>query len=123
MTPAEIQALNKRACELLKVARHEMLFRSEPCVCSCDYSCKTIQGMITHIKRTNPDFTTDSGKVELLRLMRKREDWRAFICYLIHVASWNPEDWESSHHHLIETITDTTGLLPKAAVEWMEGRK
>jgi len=56
-----------------------------------------------------PDFTTDSGKIELLRLMMKRDDWPKFAHYV------------GTHNGAfpLDLITDTTGLLAQAAVEWL----
>jgi hypothetical protein len=71
----------------------------------------------------NPDFTTDAGKVELLRLIRKQKDWYYFVKQMdIGLVRRNPI---GERFTLLNTeyILDTTGLLLKAAVEWMEGRK
>ena len=70
-----------------------------------------------------PDFTTDSGKVQLLKLMRKRIDWRLFLTFLVHGASWNPENWETSHFNLIDFILDDTGKLEQAALEFLRREK
>jgi hypothetical protein len=65
---------------------------------------KTWQGI-------TPDFTTDSGKIELLRLMMIREDRIEFFKYLD--KWWIPTNWE-------DLMTDTTGRLAQAACEWLK---
>jgi hypothetical protein len=112
MTTANL-ALNKRACELLGICWHEAIANNDKYYeathegwrCSCGRSVPCIN--------RNPDFTTDPGKVELLRLMMQREDWRNFRDgYLCVHGDYIP----------CKLITDTTGLLLKAAVEWMESQ-
>jgi hypothetical protein len=61
----------------------------------------------------NPDFTSDSGKIELLRLMMKREDWPEF-CGL-----WAGCEMMGNFYIHIDYITDTTGRLAQAAVEFL----
>jgi hypothetical protein len=67
---------------------------------------------------SNPDFTSDSGKIELLRLMMEREDWDAFLAYLyIHQTE------DSGMEAMAKYITDTTGRLAQAALEWLQKEK
>jgi hypothetical protein len=68
----------------------------------------------------NPDFTTDSGKIELLRLMMKREDWSKFLFTINKVAGITV--W-GQNFIFVRYITDTTGLLAQAAVEWLTAQK
>jgi hypothetical protein len=87
---------NRELAELLGLTWHEVTDQTMlHDLCSCrDWDCKEI----------NPDFTTDAGKVGLLRLMEKREDWPKVI--------------------RIDYITNTTGKLRDAAIEFLkEGRK
>jgi hypothetical protein len=74
-----------------------------------------------------PDFTTDSGKIELLRLMEKRADWPEFLWFL-----WDKEGIQIGvvYKAFISNkgiphiyITDTTGLLAKVAVEFLRREK
>ena len=51
-----------------------------------------------------PDFTSDSGKIELLRLMKDKGQW---------FPIWNLED----------LLMDTTGRLAQAALEWLTAKE
>jgi hypothetical protein len=62
----------------------------------------------------NPNFTTDAGKVQLLRLMEGKDGW---ISYIISKGlAWNFRGTVFINQHY---ITDTTGKLAKAALEWL----
>jgi len=107
---------NKELAELLGLCWHEAV---ELCKlghirpsCTCGYSCKTWAGIDTHIKANRPDFTTDAGKVQLLRLMMDNQKW-------IEQFELLPNCWL-----LISYITDTTGKLRDVCLDWMrkEGR-
>lgn len=64
-----------------------------------------------------PDFTSDTGKVQLLRLMMEREDWDAFQIRINVVG-------KTKYGHIwIDYITDTTGKLRDACLEWLRGEK
>jgi hypothetical protein len=67
-----------------------------------------------------PDFTTDSGKIELLRLMEKREDWLEFaeVNFVIQY-----DDYSYKAFIPVSLMTDTTGLLAQAAVEFLRREK
>ena len=106
MENEEKNALNKRACELLRICWHSIDLGEDVFCQKCgDYFV------------SNPDFTSDSGKVELLRLMRKRTDFDDFLRSLTG-GICGPE-----REILATYIIDTTGLLLKAAVEFLEERK
>jgi hypothetical protein len=64
----------------------------------------------------NPDYSTDSGKVELLRLMMKREDWDEF-CASVFGKRFYVKCLMSDV--IKYYITDTTGRLAQAALEWL----
>jgi hypothetical protein len=68
---------------------------------------------------SDPDFISDPRLV--LREMRKRKDWDEFFAYLLPVG-YNLSYRESAYV-LVDYITDTTGLLAKAAVEWLRKEK
>ena len=79
----------------------------------------------------NPNFTTDSGKIELLRLMMKR--WGEWDCFASKVGIiYYTRDGVDSNGGTIESvhfatdndyILDTTGLLAQAAVEFLRREK
>jgi hypothetical protein len=68
---------------------------------------------------TNIDFTSSDGKIELLRLMKEMDNWGEFLL----------DNGAISKHgrHLdciqIDLITNTTGLLAQAAVEFLRRGK
>ena len=65
----------------------------------------------------NPNFTTDAGKVELLRLMVEREDYMKFVKFM---ESKLYGDWVAELFHY---ITDKTGKLLKAAYDWFKEKE
>jgi len=128
LTNTEKLALNKRACELLGICWHEPIFDGSRICLHCGALLAYGKANDPLSKEefnvmANPDFTTDAGKVELLRLIRKQKDWYYFVKQMdIGLVRRNPI---GERFTLLNTeyILDTTGLLLKAAVEWMEGRK
>jgi hypothetical protein len=100
---------NKKFAELCGVKWHEPTVHDnrrvgELCICG-RYRCD----------EPNPDFTSDSGKVALLRLMEKRKDWKQFYSCFI--------DGGGVPLIQVSLITDTTGLLIDKAIEFLEERK
>ena len=66
----------------------------------------------------NPDFFTDAGKVQLLREMRKREDWLNFLRYIGGCRHYRMDGLNDFLP--IVYITDDTGLLARTAEEFLE---
>jgi hypothetical protein len=66
------------------------------------------------------NFESDSGKIELLRLMMKREDWSKFLFTINKIAGITV--W-GQNFIFVRYITDTTGLLARAAMEWLTAQK
>jgi hypothetical protein len=99
--------INKELAGLLGLCWHKWEYGLDYCI-----RCKTA------IYTPNPDFASDSGKIELLRLMMERGDWDAFLAYLyIHQTE------DSGMEAMAKYITDTTGLLAQAAVEFLRREK
>jgi hypothetical protein len=101
--------INKELAELLGLCWHRnkiQLYSGG----EIRYSCENCGSM-----DYNPDFTTDSGKIELLRLMMKREDWERFK-FQIECQGY---DHIPGNCVKLNLILDTTGLLAQAAVEWL----
>lgn len=82
------------------------------------------------------DWTTSDGKIELLRCLMKREDWPEFIKTVgnikCHIPATNKRIKDRPLNEItvwgiavvrVDLILDTTGLLVKAAIEWMEKEK
>ena len=65
-----------------------------------------------------PDFTSDAGKVQLLREMKEREDWSKFLSH-IYCSSYRAN--ECSIEWACCLILDTTGKLRDFAWEWLCG--
>ena len=65
----------------------------------------------------NPDFTTDAGKVRLLRILRNRDDWHDFAKFC------GVDEIQANSLFRIDYIFDTTGLLHDKCIEFLEGRK
>jgi hypothetical protein len=94
--------INKELAGMLGLCWHEWADDGE-----C-YKCTLYVGPFG-VHPDRPDFTTDSGKIELLRLMQKREDWPKFAHYV------------GTHNGAfpLDLMTDTTGRLAQAALEWL----
>jgi hypothetical protein len=109
------EMINKELAGLIGLCWHEPLPHkgldlTTPCICG-SYNCNSA---------ANPDFTSDPGKIELLRLMMKREDWSKFLFTINKVAGITV--W-GQNFIFVRYITDTTGLLAQAAVEWLTAQK
>ena len=77
----------------------------------------------------NPDFTTDSGAVLLLRELMKREDWQDFLSIIGSDTTYLKAEVKSdsvNKHFLVYGVESiqlayitTPGALLDAVVEWM----
>jgi hypothetical protein len=98
---------NRELCELLGICWHEPIAtpdgESIRCICG---KIHWWRGYPDH-----PDFTTDAGKVMLLREMRKQEDWKKF---------YNSLHWSTFAE---DYILDTTGLLRDKAIAFLKERQ
>ena len=108
--------LNRELCKKLGICWHEWVGRSSGMECT---KCGGRVAYHTSLP-PNPDFTTDAGKVQLLREMEKREDWEEFqgsMCVGVldnRVWSWGfPAD----------LILDETGKLAQLALDWLKEGK
>ena len=106
---------NRQVAEWLGIPWHTLTEQGpgRPPICSCN-GRETIQSQY-HLDQ-NPDFTTDSGKVELLREMMKRDDWEEFYMY-VGCQRLLPYGFPPV------LIIDTSGLLLNAAWEWLKERE
>jgi hypothetical protein len=102
---------NRELAELLGLCWHENAI--QPLYSNIRFACSKCGSM-----DYNPDFTTDPGKIELLRLMMKREDWWDF-CNTIGRAV--PGFTTVNCFIDVDLITNTTGLLAQAAREFLRG--
>jgi hypothetical protein len=110
--------INRELTELLGVPRHEIVKWGDECrrwtFCSCGKRFKSHSAARIHARNLN-NFTSSDGKIELLRLMDKREDRVEFVqtLYLFHQTKRDSID------SILSYITDTTGLLAQVAVEFL----
>jgi hypothetical protein len=118
--------INRELTELLGLCWHrwEYLLGNPPNEvgrCSCGkFSDVTYMEWINIHAHNNPDFASDPGKIELLRLMMKREDWSKFLFTINKIAGITV--W-GQNFIFVRYITDTTGLLARAAVEFLRREK
>jgi hypothetical protein len=109
------EELNKELCELLGICWHERKIPSCYNKCQkCGYIAKDINTM------DNPDFTSDSGKIALLREMMKRKDSYGFFLYNGEVkTSWDGRDL---YNISVDYLLDDTGKLAIAARDFLRGK-
>ena len=91
---------NRELCELLWIPWHE---HNTDCMYSPCY-------------KSNPDFTTDAGKVMLLRTLRDRGDWHDFA------KSCGVDEIRANSMFRIDYILDTAGQLRDRAIDFLKGR-
>jgi hypothetical protein len=104
--------INRELAELLGVLHEVVIDRDFPnALCACG---------ATGCLKITPDFTSDPGKIELLRLMMKREDWSKFLFTINKIAGITV--W-GQNFIFVRYITDTTGLLAQVAVEFLRREK
>ena len=124
--------INRELAELLGLCWHEIINTYEQTGWNEGfiYKCQRCNKISNHDEYWNSDFTTDPGKIELLRLMMKREDWVQFakaIGGIPYDLKFDPKTIELLFCRwsipLDNYITDTTGLLAQAAVEWLTAQK
>ena len=106
--------MNRYVAEKLGVRWHKVIPSRElrlkqPCICG-SYDCNPAD---------NPDFTTDSSKGELLRLMMKREDCPDFVETIGYISAGGYGRNQVSFIRL-DYITDTTGKLLTDVYEWLK---
>jgi hypothetical protein len=110
----ETMNLNKRFAELAGLCWHEEISRREQLSkCKCGYVYFTNDGFTKHCEDGNPDFIADPRLV--LREMMKREDYKRFFIFVMPIMHVDGViRWINSY------ILDTTGLLAKVAIKWLE---
>jgi hypothetical protein len=96
---------NKRLCELLRVEWHEN-----------DYIWEGDR--LVNLSPKNPDFSSDPGKIELLRLMDKKDGWLS--CAIAKGIAWN---FRGELFINQEYLTDTAGKFADAALEFLEEKR
>jgi hypothetical protein len=100
--------INKELAGLLGIPRHRT-GKAGYCEVCGHHSCF----------KHNPDFISDAGKIELLRLMMKREDWPEFCNSIGHSYATKKIPSSAYYYIWMVYILDTTGRLAQAAVEFL----
>ena len=120
--------LNKELCELLGIVWHEMKIKIGDRVynqCLCGFFADSSNDAKKHVKENNPDFTTDSGKVQLLREIRKR-DWVGLIEKIgmrYHPAYSQSRARETIYYIEAAFILDDTDKLAAVVRDFLKGQK
>jgi hypothetical protein len=109
---------NREFAKLCGIQRHELTFQPsisfECCAtCSCGQSFRWLPFAHEHERTANPNFKSDPRLV--LREAMKWEDWPKFAESLRQHAD---KIGIGSMAYMVELMTDQTGLLVKAAIEW-----
>ena len=106
---------NRELCELLGICWHERV-----CDLTMKCTCGDFHSLSAGPFPDNPDFTTDAGKVMLLREMRKREDWFEFLNE--HGDRYRIYDGDQIKEDMIpvDDILDTTGQLLDKAITFLK---
>ena len=99
---------NKRICQILGIEWHEELDPDGYCSCGQYHT-------VTNPVPVNPNFTTDAGKVQLLREIRKLPNHKEFLYFLTRKSTMVIEE---INNILRDYIEDTTGKLLDAFLEW-----
>ena len=109
----ELNQANREVAEKLGLCWHEPQFVTLGRVTK--HKCAKCHKVVKHVD-FNPDFSTDAGKVQLMKLMMKREDYLTFCRYSeCQIDNQTNEVFWSERY-----ILDTTGLLVKAAIKFLE---
>jgi hypothetical protein len=114
--------INRELAGLLKLEWHSTIVDGESDLtsCVCGYGPAGFWRVQEHCEDCNPDFTADP--VSLLRLMMKRADWEKFL----QLTGWMYFDKDTDapiYYIKTDFITDTTGRLAQAALEWLTAHR
>jgi hypothetical protein len=126
MTQQQKDELNKELCGLLGICWHEFnskdskraLARSRIFGGSGRECKKCGIGIESEKRKDNPDFTSEVGRVQLLKLMADRDDYDDFIGF---INRWHWIDTEEAFYFML----DDNGAFARAARDFlkaMEGK-
>ena len=124
MTQQQKDKLNKQLCGLLGICWHEFnskdskraLARSRIFGGSGRECKKCGIGIESEKRKDNPDFTTEAGRVQLLKLMADRDDYDDFIGF---INRWHWIDTEEAFYFML----DDSGAFAIAARGFLKGEK
>ena len=123
MTQQQKDELNKELCGLLGVCWHETrgdaLGRIGDNRCSCGKEFLMHSELRSHIKESNPDFTSEAGRVQLLKLMMKIKNYEDFGDLWFLFACW--DDKENKVYAVpTKYLTDDNGAFARAARDFLK---
>ena len=125
MTQQQKDELNKELCRLLEICWHEEDYlQARHCNigCSCGFITTRKEELSFHASMSNPDFTSEAGRIKLLGIMRDRADWFRFLWRIMPDV---PARDESGTRMLDNYVLNKTGRLAIAARDFlkaMEGK-
>ena len=103
---------NRFVAERLGLCWHEWDWREA----SQTYRCTKCGAYLMDIPvPTNPAFDSDAGIVQLLRLMRGRDDWSEFVFEI----GWKATDHRKDIHCVEVPFITTPGALLEAVAAWL----
>ena len=125
MTQQQKEELNKELCGLLGICWHrEAITPSWDIECFCGYKTNKTRAFNCHTKKSNPDFTSEAGRVQLLKLMMKIKNYEDFGDLWFLFACW--DDKENKVYAVpTKYLTDDNGAFAMAARDFlkaMEGK-
>jgi len=102
---------NRELHELLGLHWHERITSR---LCNCGFIPTGFEIIESHISYNNPDYTSDAGKVQLLReMILKCKDWDGFVDRIgARIGG------QAYFHHAF--ILDTNGLCRDQAIVWLK---
>ena len=112
------QEKDRYICEKLVIHWHEYQWRSGSTVetyfseCSCGHKTHFIES-----QKKNPDFTSEAGRVQLLKLISKRPD---FLKFLSSTYVWLVKS-DAVTAHWADMFLDDTGKFRDAVFKWIGG--
>jgi len=121
MTQQQKDELNKELCGLLGICWHEFnskdskraLARSRIFGGSGRECKKCGIGIESEKRKDNPDFTSEVGRVQLLKLMADRDDYDDFIGF---INRWHWIDTEEAFYFML----DDNGAFAMAARDFLK---
>ena len=102
MTQQHKDELNKELCGLLGICWHHFMEKEYRCT-HCD----------APDYEKNPDFTSEAGRVQLLKLMADRDDYDDFIGF---INRWHWIDTEEAFYFML----DDNGAFAMAARDFLK---
>lgn len=113
---SETRKLNEECYKLLGLCYHKLFpYVLDNNECTECIHCHEIFPWVKFYN-ANTDFTTSEGKIELLKIMEKREDYRDFI-----ITTFG--SFDCSHFTLASMLTDDTGKFINAVISFLKTKK